>query len=125
MLNKVVLAFEESRHFPVFIDYDFKLKRCRGYSLRIDFMYRGLLTDFIKTINHKKGFIFIKKSPFFLTEGFFLFDFDLICNDTASFIKLINKASFSEILIEKSKILNNLIYEKINNNVRVTLLELV
>ncbi|KAA0259313.1 hypothetical protein FHQ18_00080 [Deferribacter autotrophicus] len=125
MLNKVVLTFEKSEHFPVFIDYDFKLQRCRGYSLRIDFMYRGVLTDFIKTVNHKNGFLFIKKSPFFLTQGFFLYDFSLILENIELFLETINKLNFSEIIMEKSKILNDSIYEKMNNNVNVTLLELV
>ncbi|MGA1862647.1 hypothetical protein OWM07_07170 [Deferribacter thermophilus] len=123
-MNRYICSFEENNIFPVVIDFDFKNIKCRGYSLLLDFIYRGEVFDTISTLETLKMPIYIKKETFLFKSGFFLYDFSFIKDSIKDFVNFIKNLNFNRIYIEKSNFLSEDEYNLLAKKFDLVVLEL-
>jgi len=123
-MNRYICSFEENNIFPVIIDFDFKNIKCRGYSLLLDFIYRGEVFDTLSTLETLKMPIYIKKETFLFKSGFFLYDFSFIKDSIKDFVNFIKNLNFNRIYIEKSNFLSEDEYNLLAKKFDLVVLEL-
>ena len=108
-MNSLKIPFGPTDLFPVFIDFDFKNRRCRGMSAKLEFFTYGLLSKIVDDTTEKeydliaREGIYIRKNGLFLENGFFLYDFEKAMNNQREFAEKVKGAGFENLYFEKSK----------------------
>ncbi|TYB33506.1 MAG: hypothetical protein FXF49_06235 [Flexistipes sinusarabici] len=111
--------------FPLFVDYDFELLRPRGVSTRIDFFSLGKLTEFLENTDKINSIVYIKKSEFYLDNGFFLMDFKHLNANYDLFAENIHNLRFDKIYLEKSEFVKHQLFENKLDEVSVFFVEFI
>ena len=88
--------------FPMLFDYDFKNKRPRGASLKLDILSGGSLSSCIDALGEVYLPVFLKKTEIPAKNGLFLLDFKQL-HDLEKFMEdFMNNNNFTHVYVEKN-----------------------